>query len=529
MTSAYTPLGPFVDGGAPYLSAATFNHFEAALQSVGAVAAPAPTGIAATDTAALTTAISNAQAAGQSLQLLSGTYKLSTGLTWDLTLGSLTGTAGTVIDATAMTSGAAITISTSSGATGVAHRAAKYTVGGFELTGPDTDATTVDAFSITNAANGTDQGTIAHVFTYGFRDVLFYGNQTWCVTALKVVAGHFHRYGVYMPPSTNAGENQNFYSCTWYSSSGNAGGTATAVKITGNAEANFYACSFDYNGYEASIEAGTARFYGCHFENSGTNNLVRVQQGVTSSARTIVEFHSSSWNLTETTGTGRACVEIMSGSLSKVHVTWFGGSFSSSNQPYRLYINNSTAAPRIRHDGVYLDTTGTSSNGIIGDETNILVAGGFEGPATFGTAPSYAQWAHGGTVTYTIDSGNPRSGTYAMKMVGAAGGATTAASQYFAITPTLTPYTVIAWMACTAYTSGSVSFRAQWLAADKTTVLRTDNVGQTSGAVTAVQGYKPYVGTFVPPAGAAFGNVNFYCSSDFSGTVYVDDVAVWAV
>lgn len=64
----YTRLGPFVDGRAPYLSAATFNHFED-----GIAGGPAPTG--GDDTAALQAWLTGL--AGFTGQLGGGTYRIS--------------------------------------------------------------------------------------------------------------------------------------------------------------------------------------------------------------------------------------------------------------------------------------------------------------------------------------------------------------------------------------------------------------------------------------------------------------------
>lgn len=520
---AYTRLGPFQDGGAPYLSDATFNHFEDGLAAVPAVAAPAPTGIAAADTSNLTAAISAAQTARASLQLLAGTYVLNASLTWDCTKGSFLGMAGTVIDATGLTTGPAITVTGNAAADSWAHKSTLHTLGHFELQGPTSSSTTVDALYINASPGAVDQATIAHIFTFGFRDVLSYGNDAWCVTAIKVYAAHFNRYGVYLPAMTNSGENQQFIGCTF------AGGTTvTAVKITGNCEAHFFGCSFDYNGYEASIEAGAARFFGCHFENSTAGNaMIRAQQGVVSSARTILEFHGCSFALTETTTTGRAIVEVLSGSGSKLFISFFGGLPSPYNTAYSLYVNNSTAAPKIRHDGVYIDDTGPTATGVYGADTNMIANAGFETTTFNASAPAYGGWWRGGTVTYSFDTSNPRAGATALKLVGTAGGSTTNASQRVPVGNSRRPVALSAWFNCTAYTSGTITFRVVWYAGDGTTQLRTDSIAATVAATTS--GYVSRSATLVPPAAAATGDVQFYCSSDFAGTVYIDDVGMWSV
>ncbi len=492
-----------------------------------ALQAPKLTGTAATDTANLQAAIVTAQASNRDLHLRPGTYTLTAPITWNLAQGAFIGR-NTVIDASNLTVGPALTVTGQGATTALAHRGSKHSISGFELIGPDNDSTTVDGIFITDTA-GADQGALEHLVIYGFRDSLSYGTNTWCVLTYKVTAGHFHRYGVNLSQQTNSGENQQFLGCTFYSSNNNASGTATAVSITGNCEGHFSLCSFDYNGYEAVVLAGAARFFGCHFENNTVGHpMVRAQQGVVSSARTDVEFHGCSFATTET-GPNRPLVEIMAGSGVKLSVSWFGGLTSAYNSPVSLYVNNSSVVPRIRHDGVYLDDSGATAIGSYGVETNMVAAPSFESTAFAAAAPGVGAWAHGGTVTYSLDTANPRSGTTALKIVGAAGGATSSASQRISIPTGRRPLAVAAWMAATAWTSGSVICRVAWYGVDGTTVIRTDSIGQNGGKVAAVQGYLPYATTLTPPAGAAQAEVQFYCSNDFAGTVYVDDVGIWAL
>lgn len=68
----YTKIGPFVDGGAPYLQASTINHFEDGLGAATVFAAPAPSG--GDDTAAVQAVITAAQTVNGTVQLQPGTY-----------------------------------------------------------------------------------------------------------------------------------------------------------------------------------------------------------------------------------------------------------------------------------------------------------------------------------------------------------------------------------------------------------------------------------------------------------------------
>lgn len=515
---AYTKVGPFVDGGAPYLSAANMNILEAGIiaGNAGVTVAPAATGVAATDTANLQAAITSAQNAFQDLYIPGSqqSYVLNAGLTWNLAKGSLIGVGQASISGAGISSGPTLTVTSNNGVTtsGVyTHGAIQHRVAGLNFFGPDTDAGTVDGIYFTDTANG-DNGSLEHVRLYGFRDGVSYGNNAWLINHYKVSIEHSHRYGINGTMGTNAGEEMHFTGCV-ISGSSNAGGTAVGFYTPGSgaySDWTFTGCSFDYNNLEADINGHFVSFIGCHIEDLNTGPMVTTS-ATGGQDLTQVNFVASYLADTNTATGGRTVLVTTKASSASDNVTinFASGKSGKYDTAATLYQNLSTALPTVtigagwNHDvggATYVPQYGTflSALGDGGFESNTAVSTGFGGWSLDANSGFYTTVAH--------------SGTYSLRRTGV--------GTAYQIAPiTRRPVSISGYVNCNNYTSGSSTFQVQFLAPDRTTVLST----VVLATVTATSSWTGVSRRLMPPAGAAYVSVQSTAST-FVGTWELDDV-----
>lgn len=524
---SYTKTGPFTDGAAPALTAAFFNNVEASLvASSSASTAPAATGIAATDTANLQAAITAAQTAKTDLILPTGSYVLTSGLTWNLARGSLRGTGDVKLDFTALTSGAALTVTGNgnSGVTDGPHLPIRQVISGLQLVGPNTDTTTVDGILETDPGEGLDQGAIAHVAVSGFRDGITFGTNVWSMDHQKVYVEKCHRYGLNLTFGTNSGESVTFTGVT-VSGCSNASKTAAAVytpSVSG-ADVRFFGGSLDYNNLEGLLQGGSVAFFAVHFEDNNSGPMFQYSSTAGGDA-TSVTFDDCAWDSSTTSGVRDHIHEILASSQDKVTVTFNGDKGGLYPGTYSTWLLDNSGSVSLNVTSTVRNFAVDSSNGtglLMGDYYNLLSNGSFSDSSSFVASPGVGGWATSGTGTWSIGAGgSPGNGL----TVTAATAASGQAFQRIPLSADRRPIRVAGKMFVSTFTSGAIGLNVQFYAADGTTAI-LGQIRIQSNLVAVSTAWTQYFRRFIPPKGAAYMAVQLVATS-FVGTAVFDQIEV---
>jgi lysophospholipase L1-like esterase len=495
-------------------TATTGLKWAASATAAGAITLTGAVGDGTTDdTAAFTTALTAASTGKLNLIIPAGTYKLTSGITWDCEAGSLLGQGMVFLDFSSMTSGYAITVrGVNARGSSFNNRSSTHRISGLQITGPDTDATSVDCFLAQDAPGGSgnlSQVNVADLYVFGFRDQWFFGDNTWCWRFENCTFGHAHRRIMAFFSGLNAGENYSFHGCTFFSSANASTHAATAVygDVAGNSDAYFFGCSFDYNDVEIDWNSGICNLVGCHLEDNANNGNAMVKLSYTGgNAHTTFSMSGGSISPTETTPGRDHLIETTG---SNVAVSFSGVKVSCFSYGTNL-VKVLSGTPSYSWQGGDFDTnTGAviSSPGPLG---NALYNGDFELGNTTG-------WSNGGTIAYTAQTVTVASGTYALKMAGTGVVATSFIRQGF-ICPPNVDMIVYADMAADTMTGGNVAFQVQFKAQDLTTIATT-----TVTTVSANQAFTRNGAKLRTPAGAAFVLILF-APANLNGNVYADNV-----
>lgn len=488
----------------------------------------------ATDnSAAWAAAVSTANTQGRDIDIPYGNYKFTSGITWNARNFSVIGRGLVDFDFTGMTSGYAITVTgtPSGGSDGFRNVAHKFS--GIRVIGTRSDSTTVDGIYI-----GDPVGTTANVshlmfenmHIYGFRDQWFYADNTWCVSQSHCISTNAARYSLNLDGLNNAGENYQFTNST-FANCTNAGGTGVAVytNAAGNIDSCFTSCSFDYNDVLIDHNGGNMTLVGCHLENNSlTNAMVRLHS-TGGGYRTTMTVVGGQISPTESASSSRDHLfEVKSGSSDHVYLTFSGAPFNTYDRNVTVFRNLSSSLPTVSYYGGTFDNTGAGTRAAtLGQYTNLLTNGDFEGSTTFlasSAFPLYSgqNWAKDGTITYTFDTTVFRSGARSLKMVGTGTVATSALKQMIAVTPGKRLY-FNAWINITAISAGSVQPRVSWYLNDVTT--RTVVAYNPTAMTATTSGWVPVTFAAIVPPGINYCLIDFQ-NTNLNGTVYVDDVTV---
>lgn len=524
---SYTKIGPFTNSfGPPYLDAGFFNSLEAAVGgATSGCAYLTGTGSAATDQPALTAAITAAQAAQQDL-VLSGNFTLTAGISWNLARGSLTTIGHVRLDFSALTSGVALTITGDNGDSSRGpHLPILHTVSGFQMVGPNTDASTVDGILFTDTSEGIDQGTLAHVMVYGFRDGLTYGSNVWSIEHYKVGVANCHRYGINLSVAgSNSGECITFTHVSVYGCH-NASNTAVAVysPSVGNAEARFIGGSLDYNDSEGLLQGGTITFFGTHIEDNQTGPMFKYA-AVSAGQLTTVNFDGCFWDVVGSTARDHVHeITTATTAPSNLTVNFVGGAVGvGSSQGTTWLVNNAasgSAGSLARFGGGF---TGTTNGLLLGDFYNMLNNGYFDDSTAFVTG-GVNGWTAGTTGTWSIGTSGARSGN-ALTLTGTGTG-TSVTYQKIVLPPQRTPLRLGGWVSIPSFTSGAAGIFVQFYAVDGTTTVG----GQFRvGHLTAASGWTALTARFTPPRGAFYAQVQLV-NENLVGTAVFDGIEAVAI
>jgi hypothetical protein len=528
----YTRFGPFTNGSfTPSPISATFlNGVEDAL--VGAAAAqvaPVATGVAATDTAALQAAFATAASTSTNLALPPGKYVLNAGLTWNANRASLTCLGDVVLDFTALTgSTPALTITgNNDSASGYySHVAAKYTLSGFRMNGPNTDASTVDGILLTDPGVGVDGVNLDRIFVSGFRDNITFGNNTWSTQFRSVYVGGAHRYNVNLTSGTNAGECQSWYGGAM-AGAHNLAGTAInlyAPLAGGGVDFKMFGGSLDYSDQEFDLNTGNIQLIGVHIENNKQTPFGTFGNN-SGGSPLVVDLIGCTYGPTETTARDHL-FELKPASTGRMTVNFTGGGGSKYNAATKFLVDNSgdtAGAISVTLNNPTVNGGGNAAQGNalqFGDYFNQLYNGAFEDSTAFVTG-GILGWTAGATYTWTIGTGNARSGN-CLQVTGTGTAATSTTYQRFALSARR-PIDVSGWIATPAYTAGTIGIYVQFYAVDGTTAV--GGAYRLGSVVTAAQSYFTVQRRITPPRGAAYAAVQCVVVN-LNGTAVFDDIQI---
>lgn len=529
----YTKAGPFVDGSAPYLSAAFFNNLETALG--GAVTsisiAPAATGTAATDTANLAAAISAAQANFQDLYLPGGHYLLSNPIVWNANRGSLYGRGDVILDlSTATFTGPALTV-TGNGTTGtvngenLSHAGIRYRVEGFKLVGPDTDATAMDGLLFTDAGIGIDYPTVRHLQIVGFRDGVTYGDNTWSQSLERCTIAKCHRYGVNLQCGVVSGECMTFDHTSIFGCH-NTAGNAVAVYCPplSHAEFRMIGGSLDYNDIEGVLLGGAVAFDKVHIEDNSTGPM--FQYGMTTGQDPLaVTFRDIYWD-SSYTGVRDHLHEIVASSGDSITIVFDGdkGSLAGAGGTVNTWLVNNSGITDLVPTVTFLHwgvSSGNSAGISLGDFVNLLSNGSFDDTQTFVATPGVRGWYASGSATFGY-SGTPTG--QGMRCV-TASALTGNVQQRIPVGGIRRPLRIGTTISSTSWTAGTAGVYYQFYGEDGTTTVGAQyRVGvDVSSNLAGV--YKRYSVRVVPPKGAVYLMVMLNVNG-WQGTAYWDNIEV---
>lgn len=484
-------------------------------------------------TAAFNAAVDEAAAAGRTLIVCGAErFKFTGGITWRAHQHTIVASGHVTLDFTAMTSGRAVSaVGQQAMGHTRSHRGAVHRFSGFQILGPEADATTVDALYI-NDTNGVDQTTFEHLLIIGFRDQVVLDTNNWCINFNKVVGGRFRRYGVNAEAGFNAGENYHFYGCTFYDGQ-NVAGTATAVRTSplGNSDMYFYGCSFDYNNIEFDHGGGVVNLFGCHVEDrSGTNPMIKLTS-TGGGPRTTFAMFGGQVAPTEVTPGRTHIIEHTAGSTSGVSIQLEGVQFTLYDKRTDVLKSLAAARPSFLMRGGWLDNSGGAAvRAGAGDVANLLYNGYFEDSAAFGSPGWRTQ---GSMTTMLIDTTLPKSGTRSLHLVGAA--STAQVYQFFPVVPDA-QVLIRGYYRAASASAGALNIRLGWYRNDvsitggtaptTTRTAITNLASVASGVTTGV--WLPFSTIVTPPKGVTYGYVDAEASG-FTGEVWVDELEVVAL
>lgn len=493
------------------------------------------------DSAAFAAALTAAALGGLDLAIPGGIYKIPTAQTWNAYKHSIRGFGNVFLDFGTCTSGPALTVTGAAGGSGysVSLTGTQHEMESLTLLGPDTDATTVDGIYFADSS-AVSMVTTRKVRVTGFRDNLSFGSNTWLTKFYDCTFSKAHRRGINLTPGTNAGENVSFFGCL-VNNCHAATNDAVGVYSSGNPDAYFHGCSFDYNDIEFNHTGGKITVHGGHIENGRSdygsyagNPMVKLKW-VSGGNRTMMTLVGVEVSPTEgTNGNSRDhLVENTSDSGDHVYLTCVGVVWDTYDTNATIFKNLAAGAqPVFRNLGGMWDNKSVAGDksASVGQYTNLLYNGDFDTSGSFlgsSSAPFYPgrDWSKDGggapAATFAFDTTNQRSGARCVNINGPTGNANAQSLKTaFAVTPgAMIQFS--GWVKIDTYTSGNLTMRLSWYLDDYTT--RT--VVAFQQALTAVQGWKPIVGRLIVPPGIRVALLDFQ-SNSFVGNAYVDDVVV---
>lgn len=485
-------------------------------------------GVAADGTAdvsaALPAAVADIHAAGLVAVIPAGVYKVSSPITLDPSVGSVIGVGQVVLDGQGMTSGTLLTLECS--APGMAFRATEQTVAGLRLLGPSAESATVDGMRFVGAENSS-MIQVRDCSWSGFRDSVVYGNNTWNVQMSRCVIGHWTRRALNLDAVDNAGENYRWDHCTFFNGT-NSTGDATAVYTspTGDMDASFYSCSFDYNDRAVFHQGGKLWFYGCHWEgNNDEPFILLTRTSDPANPRTTVGMWGGVFVTTEP-GAGRPhLIEVPASTpaTDDIYLSMFGAVFDLHNRWTDVFVNKSSATPRVMHEGCQLSGTGDGRGASFGAGTNLLVNGDM-GTASFLASSAFPLypgqgWARDGAVVYTFDTAESFTSPQSVKMQGTGVAAGTSLKQMIAVIPGRE--LLVTWvMKAPVIAAGTCAARLSWYLADHST---RQSVVYSGPAVASGSDWTAYHARKIVPPGITAALVEIV-NTNLDGTVYADRI-----
>lgn len=499
--------------------------------NLGEMRAPAPTGVAATDTPAFLAAVNAAQAQNLDLVLTPSplgavrNYVLSSAFTWNASKGTLRGRGHVGIDFSAVASsysGPAITV-TGNGGTNVdgSHMNAMHALTGFHMLGHNTDASTMDALLFTDTGMGVDTASGDHLRVYGFRDGVTLGDNVWSIDLFRVIVNRCHRYGYNLGSGTNAGECISLTDCTISDTKNATAGVAAGIyaPASGNVDFRMFGGSLDYNDTQGRIEGGSLTFDAVHIEDKNLGAMFTYSQ----SASTIhVSFTDCHWTSTPTAY--RPWLhQILSGSGSKVTLK-FDGDKGGIGAGFSTWVYDSSGNDAgDRNVQAAIARTGLNGAYLLGQLTSLLTNGTFDESSSFVASPGVYGWAvnAGSGGTFSIGTGGQPGN--ALKLVATTAG-NYSAQQRIPLVRDGRPYYVGGKMFGQTITQGNLSINVRWLADDGTTAIGGDyRIGNVLNAANGQTTYWVYARKVRPPRNAAYALVLLTAAS-FVGTVFWDEV-----
>lgn len=443
----------------------------------------------------------------------SGTYKRTTGMTWDGSSYSVYGLGKVILDFTGQTTGYAISVVGQQTSSSNAYDNSTHEIAGIHLIGPNSDSTTTDCFYFNDAYNGS-MLTLRKIDVYGFRDQFVYGSNTWALRFFGVSGQKSHRYIHNYTGSSNWGENYSYYGCDFYNAN-NSSKTASAIysKANSNLDVNFFGCSFDYNDNEGLLNDGSFTFTGCHIEDDSVNPMFSLV--ASGGAIPNLAIYGGKIIPAETTA-GRDSLITTKGS-SSIGVIIDVGMLNSYGKYLQIIKQLDTYFPKISFRAGLFSVGGVTGKPFSypSNMINRLNNGNFENGNLNGWNTSNI-----GTYTYSVETGNVHSGTYALSLSTSGASGTANISQNFNCQPGQ-EMIFSGWMNIPTFTSGSMYLRA----------IPYDKLGNQISVPTLQQvtattsGWVGCSGKYVIPPGTFSIDFQIYLSS-FQGQAYFDDLLV---
>jgi hypothetical protein len=349
------------------------------------------------DTVAIQSAITAAEDLLSAVILPAGTYKISAGLTIDVSLASLMGLKA-VIDATTV-SGPAITCS---GSVNPPYFQSTTIISGILIYGP-TKTSAGSIGILFSTPTGSGEGT-SHIMTqnvglYEFETGIEFRSRAYvqnflgcdvagCGTCVNMPSGH-----------TDYGERVTFVGCTLYNSD-------LGFNINNaNGAFHFLACSLDYNAEQGHVHSGKVFLSDCHVESSNYTSPPFI---VDSTDGTYLCIRGG-WILC----TGANTVSLVDNSGTCYIDSAFINNFGSAT-----YLISGAGVGRVVKTASYA----THGNPFFGSETgeNTIIDGGFEGSSVIDafiaddTAPITSR-VTGTNIALTTSSTYAHSGAKSLK------------------------------------------------------------------------------------------------------------------
>lgn len=481
------------------------------------------------DTAAIADAINAIYAAGTRRRVIMPSGNLTAAIKTAGVLNFYCGAVGIdfnglVLDASSLTSGTVITLN-GNGGSPYSRYSDSLPYENFTVLGNTTAGTTTTLMSV--AGGGTYAGEVSGAV---LRQFVLNGGGTGMSLGANVYIFFAENFrimnqlavGLDVPAGVNAGENVCFRAGQI---SNVISGSSTGIGIRLQAAANDYGVrlqnvSVDYNDQAFEILGGELFFDQCYLEMNNTANPIGSIALTSPALVAGMQFFGGEIALSETT-TARVNIFTIAGGVNtriKFIGTRFAGNLSTLPTAQLVNITDGGASTVIiegcTSDGIY---KGNALKGIL----NRVYNGDFE-------LGNLNGWTTSGTsYTWTADSTNPHSGTWAMKVVSATANNGTAVSNPITVRPGQQVLTD-GWVDLTAFTQGSVQLFVQYASdAAFADIIASDNAGGPYTATTSGYTESNYVGA--APQGANYARINVTCASSFEGTAYFDDIRLAAI